>query len=107
MEQTDFQFLLPRDDLAAGSAQWVPAKPGFSYIAYTFSYEGDMGVKNISAGTNDLLWVETGTWEEVKETGYQVSWGDVTWHKPDDFSDEIALYIRRVKWNQRYSNVDL
>ena len=95
MEQTDFHRLVPRDDLAEGSTQWVLARPGQSYIAYTYAYEGEMGVKGMTAGTYDLLWFDTASGDEVKETGIQVEWGDATWQKPEELGNEIALYIKR------------
>ncbi|MDA0194482.1 MAG: hypothetical protein O2887_05770 [Bacteroidetes bacterium] len=95
MERTDFNQLIPRDDLAAGSTQWVLARPSQSYVAYTYVYKSGMGVKGIAAGTYDLLWFDTISGDEVIQTGIRVDWGDVTWRKPEVLGDEIALYIKR------------
>lgn len=95
MEQTDFHRMKPRDDLAAGSTRWVLANPGDSYIAYTYDYSGPMGVKNMAAGTYDLMWFDTVDGDTVTQRGVWVPSGDVTWTKPDSISSEIALYIKR------------
>jgi hypothetical protein len=95
MEQTDFHTMKPRDDLAAGSAKWLLANPGHSYIAYTYDYSGSMGVKGITAGRYDLMWFDTVDGDIVAQMGVSVRSGDVTWPKPDAMGDEIALYIKR------------
>ena len=95
MEQTDFDKMASRDDLASGSTRWVLANPGSSYIAYTYAYSGPMGVKKMTAGTYELKWFDTVDADTVVQTGVSVSSGDVTWTKPDSMSREIALYIRR------------
>jgi len=95
MEQTDFDKMASRDDLASGSTRWVLANPGSSYIAYTYAYSGPMGVKKMTAGTYELKWFDTVDGDTVVQTGVSVSSGDVTWTKPDSMSREIALYIRR------------
>jgi hypothetical protein len=95
MEQTDCHTMKPRDDLAAGSTKWVLANPGISYIAYTYDYTGPMGVKDMTAGTYDLMWYDTTNGDIVRRLGVSVGSGDVTWSKPDTLSNEVALYIRR------------
>ena len=47
----------PRDDLANGGTQYVLANPGESYIMYTSALAGDMGLKNMAAGTYDFEWL--------------------------------------------------
>ncbi|OHB77012.1 MAG: hypothetical protein A2Z25_22510 [Planctomycetes bacterium RBG_16_55_9] len=95
MEQTEFNRMKSRDDLAAGSTRWVLAKPGESYIAYTYDCSGPMGVKDMTAGTYDLKWFDTVGGDLVSQTGVSVPSGDVTWSKPDSISKEVALYIKR------------
>lgn len=97
MEQTDFYRMTPRDDLAAGSTNWVLAKPGDSYIAYTYAYAESMGIKSLVAGSYDLMWFDTLDGDVVKQSNVPVPWGNVTWKKPAGMSDEIALYVRRQK----------
>jgi hypothetical protein len=95
MERTDFHRMKPKDELAAGSTKWVLANPGHSYIAYTHSYSGAMGVKGLAAGTYDLKWFDTadGHWET--QSGVSVASGDATWSKPELFGNEVALYVKK------------
>ncbi len=95
MEQTDFHTMKPTDTLAVGSTKWVLANPGRSYIAYTYNYKRAMGIKNMTAGTYDLMWFDTRDGDVVRQSDVPVSWGDVTWSKPASMSGEVALYIKR------------
>jgi len=95
MQQTDLPKMKPRDDIAAGSTKWVLANPGESYIAYTYEYSGPMGVKNMAAGTYDLMWFDTVDGDMVTQTGISVPSGEVTWSKPYSMGSEVALYIKR------------
>jgi hypothetical protein len=95
MEQTDFFAMQPRDDLAAGSTKWVLARPGDSYVAYTYDYAGPMGLENMIAGTYDLLWYDTVTGRTVKQKGISVPSGEVKWTKPESLGSEVALYVKR------------
>ncbi len=94
MEQTDIHKMTPRDDLAAGSTKWVLANPVESYIAYTYDYRDEMGVKGMRKGICDLHWFDTVTGTQVTEENVEVDWGDATWKKPDDFSNEVVLHIQ-------------
>ena len=51
MEQTDFHRMTSHDALAAGSTKWVLARPGESYIAYTYDRWGPMGLRKCRAPT--------------------------------------------------------
>jgi hypothetical protein len=94
MDQTDWITMKPRDDLATGSTKWVLANPGVSYIAYTYDYDGPMGVWRPTAGTFDLLWFDTATGQSVKQAGVPTPPGEAGWTKPDRLGSEIALYAR-------------
>lgn len=96
MEQTDFHSMKPRDELAAGSTNWVLADPGRSYIAYGYACTGPMGIKNLTAGVYDLLWYDTVTGEKVVQKGVKAGAGEALWPKPSAFGAEIALYVRRA-----------
>jgi hypothetical protein len=96
MEQTDFHKMKSQDDLAAGSAKWILADPGKSYIAYTYNYTGPMGVRDMTAGTYDLKWFDTTDGDTVIQTSVSVPSGNAKWTKPDSMSREIALYIKRI-----------
>ncbi|MEX1241645.1 MAG: hypothetical protein WEB30_18120, partial [Cyclobacteriaceae bacterium] len=96
MEKTDFHTMRPRNDLAAGSTKWVLANPGTSYILYTYDYQDSLGVKGMTSGWYDLLWLDTETGETVVQRGRNLlNSGDVTWKKPASIGNEIALYIKK------------
>ena len=95
MEKTNFPELSPRDDLAFGSTQWVLAKPGHSYIAYTYDYDQNMGLRGLTAGDYDLLWFDTASGEMVKQAKSVSQWEDTSWNKPEGLGDEIAVFVKR------------
>ena len=95
MELTDFHKMKPQDDLAAGSAKWILANPGNSYIVYTYDCSGPMGIKGMTAGKYNLMWFDPVDGDVVTQSGVSVSSGDVTWAKPDSIGSEVALYIKR------------
>ena len=95
MEQTDFYNMIPRDDLAAGSTNWVLASPGKSYIAYTYEYKDAMGIKSLWAGKYDLTWMDTETGMQVLEKNVTVDWQDATWEKPAALGEELVLFVSR------------
>ena len=95
MEQTDFYTMRSRDDLAAGSTRWVLARPGHSYIAYTYDCSQTMGIKDLAAGTYNLHWFDTVTGKWVHHEGVDVPSGDAEWKKPESLGKEIALYLHR------------
>ena len=74
-----------------------PGQLGTSYIGYTYDCSGPMGLKELTAGTYDLLWFDTTNGRTVKQSGVQVATSDATWNKPESLSSEIALYVRRQK----------
>jgi hypothetical protein len=95
MERTDFHTMRPRDELAAGSTNWVLANPGRSYIAYSYNYSGPMGVKDLPAGEYELIWFDTISGRSETRSGIQIEAGEATWSKPGSFGIEIALFVKR------------
>jgi hypothetical protein len=95
MEKTDFHLMEPRDDLALKSTKWILARPGESYIAYTYDYLDRIGIKNFTAGNYDLLWFDTISGEIQIQNDVTVKWGNAAFSKPDNFGNEIAVYIKR------------
>ena len=85
----------PRDDLATRSTKWVLARPGDCYIAYTYDYLDKIGIKNMAAGTYDLLWLDTVTGEMVPQADISINWGNGSFDKPGYFGKEVAVYIKR------------
>ena len=94
-ESTNFNEMMPRDDLRFGGTTYVLAKPGESYIAYAPALAGSLGLKGMTAGTYDLRWLDAATGTMVSQTGVIVGQGDQTWVKPATIGAELALYIRR------------
>ena len=95
LEQTDIHTMKPHDALAAGSAKWVLANPGVSYIAYTYNYEDSMGLKEIPAGNYQFTWLDTVTGKTARKT-MRVD-AETTWNKPAAFGNEIAVAIERIR----------
>ncbi len=95
MEQTDFYRMKPRPELAAGSTRWVLANPGKSSIAYTDNYGKPVSVKDLPAGSYDLLWLDTVDGKTVWQRGVAVPGAGASFEKPAAFSNEVAVYIRR------------
>ena len=56
-----------------------------------------MGLKELTAGTYDLLWFDTTNGRTVKQVGVQIAAGGASWSKPESLGSEIALYVRRQK----------
>jgi hypothetical protein len=97
MEQTDFFRMKPRSELAAGSTRWVLANPGESYIAYTFAATAPLGLKGMTPGTYNLLWLDTIDGRCVTQNGVAVAGGEAKWAKPEGMSGEVAVYIQRAR----------
>lgn len=95
MEQTDFYRMESRDDLAAGDAKWALARPGESYIVYADRGSSEVGVKNLPAGQYDLLWFDTTTGTQCRQTLTATDQG--TWPRPAEVGCEVALYLRRAR----------
>jgi len=95
MEQTDFHLMVPRDDLASRSTKWVLARPGYSYIAYTYECLDKIGLQGMASGTYDLLWMDTITGEMIKQSGITAKWGNYAFAKPDSFGKEVVVYIEK------------
>jgi hypothetical protein len=66
-----------------------------SYIAYTYAYEGAMGIKGVRAGKYKLLWVDTVNGKTATRDNVPVAGGDASWEKPEGFSSELAVYAKR------------
>ena len=91
-ESTNFNEMMPRDDLRFGGTTYVLAKPGESYIAYAPALVGSLGLHGMTAGTYDLRWLDAATGTTVSQTGVIVGQGDQTWVKPATIGAELALY---------------
>ena len=96
LERHPIHTMYPHDGLASGSTNWVLANPGHSYIAYAYDCTGAMGVKEITPGEYQFIWLDTvnGKSEQQRVSVLQ---GDQTWQRPTTLGKEIALSITRLK----------
>jgi hypothetical protein len=96
MESTTFNDMAPHDELAFGGTQYVLALPGQSYIAYTSNLSGDLGIKNILAGTYNFTWFDPTDGTSIGQQDVDITAGDQTWPKPGGIGSEVAVYIYRT-----------
>ena len=95
-ESTDFQQFSPHDELAFAGTQYLPARPGRSYIAYTSKLQGKIGLKNMRAVVYKLLRYDCATGREVAMENVTVADGDQSWDKPGHIGSELAVNIERI-----------
>jgi hypothetical protein len=95
-ESTNFDQMSPHDELQFADTQYVLALPSDSYIAYASTLEGQIGLKNMTAGSYEFRWFDCATGKQVTQEKVSVSAGNQSWPKPDGIGSELAVYIRRV-----------
>ncbi len=93
MESTTLNKMSPRDDLASAGTQYLLANPGQSYIAYSASLSGDIGIKNMSAGTYSFKWLDILTGYSLTQTRVQVLSGTQNFKLPPGIGKEVAVFI--------------
>lgn len=94
-ESTSFNEMAPHDELTRDGTNYVLANPGDSYIAYASALVGDMGLRDMAAGSYDFIWFDSRNGTTVKETAVSVPAGDRSWSKPAAIGSELAVYIKR------------
>ena len=94
MEATNFNEMIPRDDLAFGGTEYVLAKPTDSFILYASALNGELGVSGIAPGTYDFHWLDIPSGTVVDQSSVAVGGGSVTWTNPSAIGPEVALWIR-------------
>ncbi|MGB4727413.1 MAG: hypothetical protein WBH86_08415, partial [Thermogutta sp.] len=77
-------------------AKWALANPGVSYIVYSYDCKKAMGLKNLPQGRYEILWFDTIDGKSQKEAFQQANDGPASWHKPANFSNEVAVYVKRI-----------
>lgn len=95
MEQTEFYRMQSQDELAAADTTWVLADPGNSYVAYALSCENEMGIRDLQAGRYDLLWYDTVTGEQVRQSAIELPAGTSSFRKPAGWGEQLAIYLQR------------
>jgi len=95
-ESTGFNEMSPHDELGYDGTKYVLARPGRSYIAYTPSLQGKIGLKSIRPGRYRFVWYDCATGRTVTQENVTVAGGDQRWDKPESIGSELAVYIRRL-----------
>lgn len=101
MESTNFGELQPRDDLAYRGTDYVLASPGEAYIAYARNSSGNIGLRDMRAGTYDFIWYDPKDGSRIVQNNVRVGAGDQAWPRPAGIGTEAALYITRKGNTQR------
>lgn len=94
-QSTDFNEMVPHDELKYGGTEYVLASPGDSYIAYASSLSGGIGLRNMTKGNYDFKWYDVTNGNTITQTNVSVADGDQIWHKPSGVGSELAVYIKR------------
>jgi len=95
-EATNYYEMAPHDELALDGTEYVLARPGHSYIAYTSRADVPIGLRDMSAGAYLLRWSDCETGKRVRQPTVRVAGGNVRWSRPEGIGEEAALYIRRL-----------
>jgi len=96
-ESTDFDDMVPCDELAAGDTEYVLANPGSSYIAYTSRHTGRLALTGTFAGKYDLTWLDCAAGKTVNQAGVALAGKDLNLTPPKGFGKEVVVYLRRAK----------
>jgi hypothetical protein len=96
-EATNFNEMLPHDELAFAGTKYVLAHPGFSYIAYSPELQGEIGLRDMRWGAYEFRWFDCATGKEVRQAEVNVQAGSQSWEKPRGIGRELAVYIRRIE----------
>lgn len=94
-ESADWARMAPKDELAGAETKYVLAKPGECYIAYSPDCKQQIGLKNMTAGAYNLVWLDCATGKKIVQKNVNVDSGNASWPKPNGLGQEVALYIHR------------
>ncbi|MEM1063383.1 MAG: hypothetical protein AAGJ97_13740, partial [Planctomycetota bacterium] len=75
--------------------RWVLARPGESYIAYSYESAGTLGLKSMAAGRYDVSWLDTESGQIAERSAVQVDGGDTAFAVPEGMGREVVVYVRR------------
>ncbi|RMD62999.1 MAG: PKD domain-containing protein, partial [Alphaproteobacteria bacterium] len=64
-----------------------------SYILYAEALAGEIGVRDIAAGTYDFYWLDTATGTTLTQSGVAVAGGSRTWPRPAGIGTDVAVWI--------------
>jgi hypothetical protein len=95
-ERTNFNTLIPHDELALGETKWLLANMGESYIAYSENLSQIMDIANIPPGNYHMEWVDCESGIMIRE--YQlIHSGHTGFKKPNLIGKWCALW---ATWQQ-------
>ncbi|MHC4424526.1 MAG: DUF5060 domain-containing protein [Planctomycetota bacterium] len=102
-ESVDLRDMEPHDELAYAGTEYVLAKPGERYVAYTSRARGKIGLlggriglRNMKAGKYHFGWFDCRVGEWWPESPVDVGEGDHIWRTPIRSGKEVAVYINRI-----------
>ena len=94
-ESTDFTRMAPHNELATGYTDHVLALPGETYIVYAHGLGGQLGVRDLAAGTYALSWFDPVSGAQVEQT-HELPGGESRWSAPSQFGSEAVIWLRRI-----------
>ncbi|MBF0432655.1 MAG: hypothetical protein HQK83_15325, partial [Fibrobacteria bacterium] len=96
-EATDYNRMIPHDDLKLGASKWVLADTGTSFIAYARGSEGDLGLKNMVGGNYYLHWLDINTAQKIREQK-DLEDGNNLIERPEGIGNgEVAVWVVNSK----------
>lgn len=97
-ESVPLSRMSPQPSLPAYQTRYVLAEPGETYLLYSPEAGEALGLRDLQQGLYDFQWldIETGMWLEVRSVDIPQHY-DARFPVPDDFGDEVALVIRRIR----------
>jgi hypothetical protein len=96
MEAAAPRHMVPRDDLASGGTDYVLARPGESYIAYSSRATRGLGLRGIPAGAYSLTWLDCATGHTITAKATVREGPAHTLALPAGLGPEVAVAVRRV-----------
>jgi hypothetical protein len=96
-ESTDFYEMEPYDELGVSGTEYVLASPRSSYIAYSSSHDGNLGVRDLPLGRYELRWFDCGTGRTDILSTLELPAGDHTWEVPDGYGRDVAFHLKLQK----------
>lgn len=88
--------LEPHDELAAGRTQYVLARPGEAYVAYSADAVGELGLRDVEPGSYTLRWLDCATGDVATGTLTHTDRGPLSLAVPPGLGSEVALDLRRL-----------
>ena len=96
MEGSRFDRMAPDDARAIGETSYVLSESPSTFILYAASGTGDLGARDVAAGTYTLSWLGAVSGTTVEQADVVVAGGDTLFTPPSSPSlgAEVAVYVR-------------